>query len=238
MENLEQAQAEQQIKKESGLGLKGVVEILYQPSRFFERLKDNPPILVPWIVFFLFILIFFFLAADMIAELQLKVMSEQMADQGLQATGNIPTLEQMKWSTLIFGTLALMLSPLIAAGLALFFGNVVMAGRATYKQLLSVMLYGEIIYGLGALIMAPLMLAKGSMNVSISLAALLQKAQVQDPLYVALSKIGAFYIWEIIVIGIGLSVIYGFSRNKGYTLAVLSMGLISITHALAQLAFG
>lgn len=237
MENLEQAQAEQHIKKESNLGLKGLVEIFYQPSKFYERLKDEPRILVPWIVFFLLIFSSIYLISDLIAEMQMDIMKEKADDQGL-GTANLPTATQIKWSTIIIGPLAFMLSPLIAAGLALFIGNVVMAGRATYKQLLSVMLFGEIVYGLGAIIMAPLMLAKGSMNVSISLAALLQKAQVQDPLYVALSKFGAFYIWEIIVIGIGLSIIYGFTRNKGYTLAVLSMGMISIMHALTQLAFG
>ncbi len=237
MENLEQAQAEQQIKKESGLGFKGVVEIFYQPANFFEKIKNNPKILVPWIVFFLLIFSSIYLIADLIAEMQMEIMKEKAADQGL-GTANLPTATQIKWSTIIIGPLMLMLAPLIAAGLALFFGNVVMAGRAKFKQLLSVMIYGEIIYALGALLMAPLMLAKGSMKISISLAAILQDASVQDPLYVALSKFGAFYIWEIIVIGIGLSIIYGFSRNKGYTLAVLSMGLISIMHALTQLAFG
>ncbi len=237
MENLEQAQAEQQIKKESGLGFKGVVEIFYQPAKFFERIKNEPKILVPWIVFFLLIFSFMYLVSDLIVDMQMALMREKLADQGL-GTANLPPAAMIKWSTIILGPLAFMLSPLIAAGLALFIGNVVMAGRAKFKQLLSVMIYGEIVYVLGSLMLAPMMLAKGSLNVTISLAALLQKAQVQDPLYVALSKIGAFYIWEIIVIGIGLSVIYGFSRNKGYTLAVLSMGMISIMHALTQLAFG
>jgi len=237
MENLAQAQVEQQIKKESGLGFKGVVEIFYQPANFFEKIKNDPKILVPWIVFFLLIFSSIYLIADLIAEMQMEIMKEKAADQGF-GTANLPTAAQIKWSTIIIGPLAVMLAPLIAAALALFFGNVVMAGRATYKQLLSVMVYGEIINALGGLIMAPLMLAKGSLNVTISLAALLQDVQVQDPIFVALSKFGAFYIWEIIVIGIGLSIIYGFSRNKGYTLAVLSMGLISITHALTQLAFG
>jgi len=35
------------------------------------------------------------------------------------------------------------------------------------------------------------------------------------------------------VIGIGLAAIYGFTRNKGYVLAVLSMGLLSLFHILA-----
>ena len=237
MEAPEQSQSTPEAKKESNLGLKGIVEVFYQPAKLFVRLKDDPKILVPWIFFFLLIFSFIYLVSDMIVEMQMEVMREKIADQGL-STANLPTAAHIKWSTIIIGPLVLMLAPLIAAALALFFGNVVMAGHATYKQLLSVMVYGEIINALGGLIMAPLMIAKGSLNVTISLAALLQDVQVQDPMFVALSKFGAFYIWEIMVIGIGLSIVYGFSRNKGYTLAVLSMGMISITHALVQLAFG
>jgi len=237
MEVSEQPQFAPEAKKESNLGLKGIVEVFYQPSKLFERLKNDPKLLVPWLFFFLLIFSFIYLVSDLIVEMQMEVMREKAADQGL-GTENIPPAAMIKWSTIILGPLAFMLAPLIAAALALFFGNVVMEGRAKFKQLLSVMLYGEIVYVLGSLMLAPLMLAKGSMKVSISLAAILQNSQVQDPLYVALSKFGAFYIWEIIVIGIGLSIIYGFSRNKGYTLAVLSMGLISITHALVELAFG
>jgi len=237
MEAPEQSQFSPEAKKESNLGLKGIVEVFYQPSKLFERLRDDPKLLVPWLVYFALIFSFIYLVSDLIVEMQLEVMKDKAADQGL-GTANLPTAAQIKWSTIIIGPLAFMLAPLIAAALALFFGNVVMEGRAKFKQLLSVMIYGEIINALGALILAPLMLAKGSMKVSISLAAILQDSQVQDPLYIALSKFGAFYIWEIMVIGIGLSIIYGFSRNKGYTLAVLSMGLISITHALVELAFG
>ena len=237
MEASEQSQFSPEAKKEGNLGLKGLIEIFYQPANLFERIKNEPKILVPWIFFFLLIFSFIYLVSDLIVAMQMEVMREKIADQGLSAA-NLPSEAQIKWSTIILGPLAFMLAPLIAAALALFFGNVVMEGRAKFKQLLSVMIYGEIINALGAIILAPLMLAKGSMKVSISLAAILQDSQVQDPLYIALSKIGAFYIWEIIVIGIGLSIIYGFSRNKGYTLAVLSMGLISITHALVELAFG
>lgn len=237
MEASEQSQFSPEAKKESNLGLKGIVEIFYQPANLFERIKNEPKILVPWIFFFLLIFSFIYLVSDLIVEMQMEVMREKIADQGLSAA-NLPSKAQIKWSTIIFGPLAFMLAPLVAAALALFFGNVVMEGRAKFKQLLSVMIYGEIVYVLGSLMLAPLMLAKGSMKVSISLAAILQDSQVQDTLYIALSKFGAFYIWEIIVIGIGLSIIYGFSRNKGYTLAVLSMGLISITHVLTQLAFG
>ncbi len=233
----EQSQILPVAKKESNLGLKGIVEVFYQPAKLFERIKDEPKILVPWIFFFLLIFSLIYLVSDLMVEMQMEVMREKFAGQ-VQTSADVSSKDMIKWSTIILIPLAFMLAPLIAAALALFFGNVVMEGRAKFKQLLSVMIYGEIVYVLGSLMLAPLILAKGSLNVTISLAALLQDVQVQDPLYVALSKIGAFHIWEIMIIGIGLSIIYGFSRNKGYTLAVLSMGMISITHALVELAFG
>lgn len=237
MEAPEQSQTLPEADKESNLGLKGIVEVFYKPAKLFERIKDEPKILVPWIFFFLLVFSSIYLISDMIVEMEMQSAPQKFAEQGL-STADLPTEAMIKRATLILLPLAFMLAPLIAAALAMFFGNVVMEGRAKFKQLLSVMLYSEIVFTLGSLILAPLMLAKGSMKVSISLAAILQDSQVQDPLYIALSKFGAFYIWEIIVIGIGLSIIYGFSRNKGYTLAVLSMGMISITHALVELAFG
>jgi hypothetical protein len=126
-----------------------------------------------------------------------------------------------------------MLGPLLAAALGVFWGNFVMAGKASFKQLLSTMLYGEIIFSLSALVALPMVLAKDSLRVSLSLAALVPDAPLDSIQYVALSKIDVFIVWEIIVIGIGLSVLYGFSRNKGYLLSVLSMGMLSILHVLS-----
>ena len=110
--------------------------------------------------------------------------------------------------------------------------NFVFAGKARFKQLLSVMLYGEIIYGLGMIVVLPMVLAKKSILVSLSLGVLAASQGPESILYLALSKIDLFLIWEIIAIGIGLSVIYGIPRNKGYLLSVLSMGMLSIMHVV------
>lgn len=239
MESAPQQVTDSQLQHSSQMSSwNGIIQVFSQPSRLFAIVKDNPKILVPWLVFFLLMLGFFVLTADLIAKVQLEIMQEKVAKQGVDTAGPMPSLAMMKYSTIIFGSVFSILSPLIAAGLALFFGNFVMGGQAKFKQIFSVMIYGEIIYALGALVVAPLMLAKNSLQVSFSAAAFFNDLSVQDPLYVALSKIGVFYIWEIVVIGIGLSIIFGFPRNKGYLLAVLSMGLISIFHVLSQFAFG
>ncbi len=239
MESAPLQETESQLQHSSQISpWNGIIQVFSQPSRLFAGIKENPKILVPSLVLFLVMLTFLFLTADLITKVQLELMREKAAEQGVGAVDTMPSAEMMKYMTIIFGSISVLISPLIAAGLALFFGSFVMGGQAKFKQIFSVMIYGEIIYALGALVVAPLMLAKNSLQVSFSAAAFFEDLSVQDPLYVALSKIGVFYIWEIVVIGIGLSIIFGFPRNKGYLLAVLSMGLISIFHVLSQFAFG
>jgi hypothetical protein len=125
--------------------------------------------------------------------------------------------------------MALMLSlvPLLTAALALFWGNFVFAGKAKFKQVLSVAVYGELIFALGQLLLLPLVLAKKSVYVSLSLAVLAPEKSFTSILWVALSKIDLFIIWELVVIGVGLSIVYSFPRNKGLGLSVLSVGLLS-----------
>jgi hypothetical protein len=148
--------------------------------------------------------------------------------QGQQLTPGI--LKFMKFSIMGGGLFSMLLVPLIAAGFAMLFGNFVMAGQARFKQILSVTLYASLIWAFGSVVLLPLMLAKGSMLVSMSLAVLVADQGFDSLAYIALSKIGLFYIWEIIVAGIGFAAIYNFPRNKGYWLAVLSVGLLSILH--------
>ena len=205
---------------------RGLIEVFYQPSVWFEKLRSDPKVLVPYIVLAIFTAVVFFVLGDLIVKMQMESpqMQEQLQGQPLPAQA----AEMMWYSTVIGGSLVMMLVPLAAAALALFWGNVVFAGKASFKSLLSVMLYGELIYAVGNLLVLPLALAKDSLAVGLNLGILVADRGLQDPLFAALSKVDLFVIWEIIVIGIGLSVIYGFPRNKGYKLSVLSMGLLTI----------
>ncbi len=214
-------------QKDQSLGFRGLYEVFLQPTSFFARLKQDPKILVPYLVGLLFMVVFVIFTADIIARMQIEELQRQAADNP-----NIPQSvnpQIIKTTIMVLGPIFWLLSPLIIAGLAYFWGNFVMAGRATYRQLLSVTLYGEIIYLVGGLILLPLMLAKDSVLVTLSPAALVTP-DPQSFVWVALSKFSVFLIWEVVAVGIGLATIYGFSRNKGYLLSVLSVGLISALH--------
>jgi hypothetical protein len=213
-----------------GLSFRGLAEVFYKPSAFFEALKVNPKVIVPYFVYAIVLSIFFWFTTDIIYDMQVNSPQFQAQMQGQPVT---PQIEQiMRYQILIGGPVMMLLVPLVAALLGLFWGNFVFAGKARFKQLLSVMLYGEIIYGIGMLVVLPMALAKKSMLVSLSLGVLAASQGAESILYLALSKIDLFLIWELIAIGIGLSIIYGVPRNKGYTLSVLSMGMISILHVV------
>ncbi len=204
----------------------GLFEVFYSPASWFEKLKAQPKIPIPYIILAVLTAGMFYGIGDLVVKMQLESpqMQEQLQGQPLPASA----AEMMWYSTVIGGTIAILLAPLLAAALALFWGNVVFAGKASFKSLLSVMLYGELIYAVGNLIVLPMVLAKDSLAVGLNLGILAADRGLQDPLFVALSKVDLFIIWEIIVIGIGLAIIYGFPRNKGYKLSVLSMGLLTI----------
>jgi hypothetical protein len=213
-----------------GLSFRGLAEVFYKPAAFFEALKDKPKVLVPYFVYAIILVAFFVPTTDLIYNMQVNSPQFQERMQGQ----SLPPQAQriMRYQIMIGGPIVMLLAPLLAAVLAVFWGNFVFAGKARFKQLLSVMLYGEIIYGLGMLVILPIVLAKKSILVSLSLAVLAAGKGPDSILYLALSKIDLFLIWEIIAIGIGLSIIYGMPRNKGYTLSVLSMGMISILHVV------
>ncbi|UCD63295.1 MAG: YIP1 family protein [Candidatus Zixiibacteriota bacterium] len=214
----------------SGLSWKGLVQVFSKPGEFFEKLKNNPRILVPYIVAVILYAVSFVLISDLLVQAQLE--SPQMAErmQGQPATPQVR--QALKITSIAFPTVFMALYPIVAAWLASFFGGFIMGAKARYKAVLSVILYGNIIFAVGTLIHAALMLAKGSVGVTLSLGVLAAGQGFDSIPFVALSKIGLFNIWEIIAVGIGLAAVYNFPRNKGYWTAVLSIGLISVLHII------
>lgn len=212
----------------SGLSLRGLWEVFYKPSQFFAHIKNHPRVLIPWILAILATTLTVYLVADFMVELQ----REAMLNRPNVRPEMVPPAEQMKpW--MYVGVVFFALLPLVTAAIAMFWGNFVFGGSARFSQILSVMLYGFWVYMVGGIIQSLMAVAKGSIKASLSLAALVPNRPVDDIVYVALSKISVFQIWEIIVVGIGLSVIYGFSRNKGYLVAVLSVGLMPLLNIVS-----
>jgi len=224
MQNVPAAETSAPVAKVSSL--KGLAQVFYNPTGWFEQVQQQPKVLLPYIVLTLLTAIVFAGMGNILVHMQMNSPELQERLQGQPLPPQAATW--MWYSTVIGGTIVLSLVPLVAAALALFWGNVVFAGHVRFKSLLSVMVYGELIYAVGNLLVLPLVIAKKSVAVGLNLGVLVADRGLEDPLWVALSKVDLFIIWEIIVIGIGLSVLYRFPRNKGLLTSVLSMGLLTI----------
>jgi hypothetical protein len=222
--------AQEAAPAKSGLSFRGLYEIIISPARFFQELKDHPKVLIGILTILAASLVFFISIKDIVYALQMNSPRAQESLQGTQLTPGMVAF--IKWQVVVFGTAAILLIPLIAAALAYFWGNFVYAGKATFKQLLSVMVYSEIIGAVGFLVALPFILMKGSMATPFNLGVLVVNHGLDSIAYVALSKIDIFNIWEIIVVGIGLAIVYNVPRSKGYVLSILSMGMLSILHVV------
>lgn len=217
---------------DKNLSVSGLWQVFAGPADFFEKLKKNPKIIVPWIALAIVAFLVVWFTWEYSARLQIEI-SQRYADRGIMPQSQVPVLEDLKMQSIIFGLIFCILPSLVAAGLAKLIGGFIMGGKASFKQVFSVMIYGEFLFFIGQLVKVPFIIAKDSLNVAFSLAVLVAQRGPTDSLWVALDKIGVFYIWEWVVIGIGLAAVFGFSRKKGYVLAILSMGLLSLFHIVS-----
>jgi hypothetical protein len=213
------------------LSFRGLAEVFYKPTAFFRELVERPKVLVPYVAFGLILLVFLYLTRELVWEMvsQTPKFAEQMQNSPISPE----TMHKIFGYQYIFGGLIAMLCvPLLGAALALFWGNFVFAGKGRFKQLLSIVLYGEIIYAIGAIVNLALILPRGNLGANLSLGVLVASQGIDSVVYTALSKVAVFIIWEIIAIGVGLSVLYNTKASRGYLISVLSVGMLSVLHII------
>lgn len=201
-----------------GLSFKGLYQVFFRPGEFFAQLKSRPKVIVPWVAAILVMLLAFWLVVDLTLALAKQYQQPQQ-----------PVPESVLYYLSIFQpVVAYALYPFFVTALAMLVGSFMLGERARFKQIFSVALYGTFIFAVGKLVVAPLALAKGTILFSISLGILAPEADPKNWLYLLLTKIELFNIWEIIATGIGFSAVYNLPRNKGYLISVLSIGLLSV----------
>jgi hypothetical protein len=102
---------------------------------------------------------------------------------------------------------------------AIFFG-----GTAKYIKVMSMYAWVAPIWILGLIISAPLMVIKQAHGLTLS-PAVIMTHDITSPLFFLLNNLNLFTIWAVILLGIGLSVIYGVSRTKGIVTMLVIWGI-------------
>jgi Yip1 domain len=130
----------------------------------------------------------------------------------------------------------IVVTPAFVALTMLFFGglyfvifNVVLGGTASYKQVMSIVSHAGVITALGVLLAAPVQYLQGTANPMgpFTLTAALPMLEENSFLARMLGFISVFSIWQTIVTGIGLGVLY--HRKAGNI--IVGLFVLSLTFA-------
>ncbi|KPJ60572.1 MAG: hypothetical protein AMJ46_06150 [Latescibacteria bacterium DG_63] len=221
------------------------IRVLFSPQEVFQGLDKRPswfaPVLICVVVAALSSWIIFY---PITVPEQRQQMEERFEQQGM-------TEEQLERATQFFDSnimiLIAVLSPVILIPLAIlivsavlhFVCGLILGGQTTFSRTFALMAYSSMVLLPGAIVKVPLQLVKKTTQVHAGLGLLLAAPESSSSFgyrfsYNFLAQVDVFNIWEIILIAIGISVMFKFSRQKSY----YTMGVLWILWLLGSSAVG
>jgi len=195
-----------------------IVGIFTSPREAFESINQNPSWIIPFLIGLVFFLIFQYFTvdiqmADQIAKLEARDMP---AAQMEAARGQMQGFA--KYLGFIIGPFAILIFWVIFAAIFLLFGNMMIGGETSFKKIFSIVAWTSLVGNLSLILLTFLITSKGTTHgVAMDLSLLLTTPALgTEPgvLYLILSKIDFFVIWQVILWIIGLSVTYNTTTNK------------------------
>lgn len=165
---------------------------------------------------------------------QSQQVSGEQADVYLERLSR-PLTPAVRVMMVFFQVIGQAIGLVVIAGVLMFGGNILLGGESNFVTLLAITAHSWLVLIPKVILTVPLMLAKGSVAVSTSLQVLLSGDQWTTPLGVVLGAVDVFSIWMIVLLVMGISAAYHFSRAKSIAL-VVSLYVIMILIGMASSA--
>ncbi|HDL18077.1 MAG TPA: YIP1 family protein [Bacteroidetes bacterium] len=203
------------------------IGIYFSPSETFASIERKPDWVLPLLITALVSIAVIFIIAPVLHDSQIQAMMDRgmSEDQAYQA---MDRMSIFKYLTPVFGGIGVFIAAFVLSGIFYLVFNFFLGGESSYKKVLSVYSYTGLAVGIvGTIVRVPLVLAKGTMKVQTGLAAFLPQDMQGRFLYKLFAKFDIFTIWEIVLLIIGLSVIYKFSKGKSAS-GIIALWLIWI----------
>lgn len=200
-------------------------KVLLEPKATFEALRERAPWILPLVLGLVLILVFTYTTWPLLMDAQIERirMNESIPDAARDAaiarvmeTRDTPVLWQVAIGP-VFATIA----ALIATGIWLGIGNVVLGGNADFKKIWSMFNYAGMVGVVSLLLKWVMMTMKGSAEVHTSLALLAHGMNPTGFTFRALDGIDIFSIWFFVLIGFGLSAMCRVATEKAMTVSFI-----------------
>jgi hypothetical protein len=209
------------------------IRVLFSPQTVFQGLDKRPNWLAPLLICVVVAALSSWIILNPVTiPEQREQMEERFEQQGM-------TEEQLERATQFFDskimTLIAVLSPvlliplaiLVVSGVLHFVCTLILGGQTSFSRTFAVMAYSSMIILPGAIVKVPLQLVQKTTQVHAGLGLLLSTPDSSASFahrffYNLLAQVDVFNVWEVILVAIGISIIYKFTRTKSYyTVGVL-----------------
>lgn len=222
-------------KEQQGISLEkpSLFGMFLEPKKQFERLKDNPIILVPFIIIAVLTTIGMFV---MMSQIDFIAQDPELAKMGEDELMFVTIFTQVIF--VITGILAPAVSILVSS-LVYFIVAKIAKSEVSFKQLFSMNTFIYIISILGIFVNALAFFAVDNPNPDVYLTSLNSMVEADGALGVLFTSIEIFSIWNIILTAIGLQIVARFSKGLSWELVigifVLLTGFSMATAGVAEM---
>ena len=215
-------------------GLERLYQILINPGKVFESIMVKPNVLLPLLVVFVVTALHTFILRD-----DLKVQLDETirnAPQLAEASMDAATLQSiidMQFNvTLGIVLISAFLAPLIGGAISHLI-SMFMSGEGSFKESISVTTNSSIIGALGALCALPIAFMTHNYGFTFSAATFMIKDPF-SPVYVLMSMLNVFLLWQLAVTVMGFKKIHEFGMIKA-AIAVLTPTFVMILISVVPL---
>lgn len=211
------------------------IGVIFSPKATFEKLVPSPRVFGALLL--VGVVIGLAQGLPQLTEAGRQAATDAAVQQTEKFTGQPVTPEQYArmekmapyraYGTIFLAPASVALVTLIIAGIYFVIFNVILGGTASYKQVVTVLAHAGVITALGAIIAAPIQYVQGTANPMgpFTLTAVLPMLDENSFLARMLGFVSVISIWQTIVTGIGLGVLY--HRKAGnIIIGLLALSLV------------
>lgn len=212
-----------------------VFDTFLSPVALFSRFGARPP----WVdVMALSVVIGLIVFALIPTDVWVATMEEAMRQRGQEMPPGADPAQMagiQRIGGMVGGAIAPWIMLAIQAGLMVLIFSLVLGGKATFRQYLSVVAHASLIGAVGQIASLPIALQQGVMTQGITLAALAGGMEKDSFVYQFLNVFNVFLVWQVVVMALGAATL---NRRIGAGTAVgVLLGLLACIAAAVAAIF-
>lgn len=212
-----------------------LMQVFFSPKELFNRLDEKPDWVLPFVtVIAVTVVLTLILLPTVIKPFTMEKLetsfegSEEQLERVRSVVGG-PVLYVSSLASALLGTPAKLL---IISGIYMLI-LLPQPGEGKFRRLLSITSYSALISVLGGIVGAAIMVARRSLEVSLSFNLFFPFVAKNTFFFRLLTQMNFFTIWSLLVFGLGLSIVGKMNIKKSYAI-VFGLWIVAILLAAAM----